>query len=162
MAAVDVILLAVLAASVVLGWWRGLLYEVLSVLAWVAAFVVAQRWALEAAAWLPSSAEWSDPLRYATGFAVLFVATAFAGGLAAWLVRQGTQAVGLRPIDRVLGGVFGVLRGVLLLMAATLLVQLTPWVDSPAWREAWGPRWLGQGLQAVKVLVPAPVAVYFP
>ncbi len=161
MAAVDVILLAVLAASVVLGCWRGLLYEVLSVLAWVVAFVVAQRWASEAAAWLPS-ADWSDPLRHAAGFVVLFVATAFAGGLVAWWVRQGVQSIGLRPIDRVLGGVFGVLRGVLLLMAATLLVHLSPWKDSLAWREAQGPQWLGQGLQVIKALVPAPMAAYFP
>ncbi|MGQ9725040.1 MAG: CvpA family protein [Tepidimonas sp.] len=161
MAALDVILLAVLGASVALGLWRGLLYEVLSVLVWVVAFFVAQRWALEAAAWLPL-AHWSDPWRYAAGFALVFVATAFAGGLLAWLARLGAQSVGLRSIDRVLGGVFGLLRGVLILMAVALLVHLTPWVDSPAWREAEGPRWLGRGLGAVKVLVPAQVAVYFP
>lgn len=161
MAAVDVILLAVLGASVVLGIWRGLVYEVLSVLAWVAAFVIAQRWALEAAAWLPLDG-WSEPLRYAAGFVVVFIATAFASGLLAWLAQLGTRSIGLRPIDRVLGGVFGVVRGVLILLAVALVVHMTPWVDSPAWRDAVGPGWLANGLAVVKFWVPAPVAAYFP
>lgn len=161
MAAVDVMLLTVLAASVGLGLWRGLLYEVLSVLAWLAAFVVAHRWALEAAAWLPVS-DWGEPLRYAAGFAVLFVLTAFAGGALATLAREGAQAVGLRPVDRALGGLFGVLRGAVLLLAAALLVWQTPWADAAAWREAQGPRWLERALGVLKPLVPDPVAVYFP
>lgn len=161
MAAVDVILLAVLGASVVLGLWRGLVYEVLSVLAWVVAFFVAQRWALDVAAWLPLSG-WGDPLRYAAGFATAFIVTAFAGGLLAWLAQRGAESMGLRPIDRLLGGVFGAVRGVLLLLAAALLVHMTPWADSAPWRDAVGPRWLEAGLGVVKVLVPAPVAVYFP
>ncbi|MCX7692048.1 CvpA family protein [Tepidimonas taiwanensis] len=161
MAVVDVILLAVLAASVLLGVWRGLLYEVLSVLAWVVAFVVAQRWALAVAGWLPLQG-WSDPLRYGAGFALTFVVVAFVGGWVAALARRGAEATGVRPVDRVLGGVFGLLRGGLILAGVALLVHQTPWADSAAWREAVGPRWLTQGLLAVKVLVPAEVAVYFP
>lgn len=161
MAALDVILAAVLAVSVLLGLWRGLLYEALSLLTWIAAYMVAQRWAGDAAERLPL-ADWSDPLRYAAGFVVLFVVALFAGGLLAWLVRLTARSVGLRPMDRVLGAAFGAVRGVLILMATALLVQHTPWVDSPVWREAAGPRWLDYGLAAVKGLVPARLAVYFP
>ena len=161
MAAVDVILLAVLVASVGLGLWRGLLYEVLSVLGWLAAFVVAYHGAPTVAAWLPMS-DWGEPLRYAAGFAVLLVLTAFAGGALASLARRGAQAAGLRPVDRALGGLFGVARGVLLLLAAALLVWQTPWADSAPWREAQGPRWLERALAGFKPLVPDSVAVYFP
>ena len=41
----DWILLGVLLASMVVGLWRGLVYEVLSLAGWVAAFFVAQWWA---------------------------------------------------------------------------------------------------------------------
>ncbi|MEW6694771.1 Colicin V production protein [Tepidimonas thermarum] len=161
MATVDIVLLVVLGASVVIGLWRGLLYEVLSVLGWIVAFVVAQRWALQAADSLPL-AHAAAPLRYAAGFAVLFVLTAFVAGWVAWLAQRGAQLVGLRPVDRALGGLFGLVRGVVLLLAAALLIRLTPWADSAAWREAVGPRWLGQGLQVVKGLAPPAVAAYFP
>lgn len=161
MTPVDVALSCVLGASIVLGLWRGLLYEVLALLAWVAAYFVARQWANPVAQWLPL-AGWEEPWRWLLAFAGLFIATVFAGGLLAWAAQRGAQAVGLRPIDRTLGALFGAARGVLLLLALAAALQWTPWADHPQWEQAQGPRWLGQGLQAVKVLVPAPVAVYFP
>ena len=50
---VDILLALVLLVSIVIGAWRGLLYEVLSVLGWVAAFFLAQWLAVDAAGWLP-------------------------------------------------------------------------------------------------------------
>ena len=52
-APVDILLLLVLLVSVVVGAWRGLLYEVLSLMGWVAAFLVAQWQAVAMGAWLP-------------------------------------------------------------------------------------------------------------
>jgi membrane protein required for colicin V production len=53
MASTDWILLAVLAASLLLGVWRGLVYEVLSVIGWIAAFLLAQWFAPDVAEKLP-------------------------------------------------------------------------------------------------------------
>jgi len=109
-ATVDIVLLIVLLASVVIGAWRGLLYEVLSVLGWVAAFVLAQWLAVDAAEWLPLKGA-SEPLRYAAGFAVVFVAVAFAAGFLAWLVKKRVESVGHRPVDRTPGAPFGLVPG---------------------------------------------------
>ena len=84
MAALDWVFLAVLAGSLLLGAWRGLVYEVLSVLGWIAAFVVAQWLAGDVAQKLPMGNA-SDAVRYAAAFAVGFIATVFAAGLFAWL-----------------------------------------------------------------------------
>ena len=81
MAALDWVFLAVLAASFVVGAWRGLVYEVLSVLSWVAAFVVAQWLAPDAAALLPVQRA-PEAGRYAVGFVAVFIVVVFAGGLA--------------------------------------------------------------------------------
>lgn len=161
MTPVDVLLLAVLALSVLIGLWRGLLYEVVSAAGWVAAFIVAQHGALAVAQMLPLQG-WSEPLRYAAGFALLFVAVALAGGLLAWLLQRAAAAVGLRPVDRVLGGMFGALRGVVVLLGLALLWRQTPWADAPAWRASVGAGWLEQGLLAARAFVPPEVAVYFP
>ena len=66
MATLDWVFLAVLLVSLALGAWRGLVYEVLSVLGWIAAFVVAQWLAPDAAAWLPMGSA-GNGLRYAAG-----------------------------------------------------------------------------------------------
>ena len=88
MAPIDWTFLAVLLASMLIGAWRGLVYELLSLTAWVVAFFAAQWGAAEMAAWLPL-AQWQDSVRYAVGFAVVFVLVMFACSLLAWLVKKG-------------------------------------------------------------------------
>lgn len=160
-AAVDVVLLVVLLGSVIVGAWRGLLYEVLSVLGWVAAFLCAQWLAIDVANRLPMQGA-AEPLRYAAGFAIVFVAVAFAGGLLAWLVKKLVESVGLRPVDRTLGALFGLLRGALVLLAATVVVVMTPLRESEAWRESVGAHALGSTLHSLRPLLPEPLVTYIP
>jgi len=148
-------------ASVVLGIWRGLVFEVLSVAGWVCAFFVAQWYAEDAAAWLPLK-DAAEPLRYAAGFALLFVAVAFASAFLAWLIKKGIEKVGLRPVDRALGAAFGLLRGVVILLAAALVLNMTPWKDDPAWRASAGADVLDTGLHVLKGAMPESMAQYFP
>ena len=77
MAPIDWTFLAVLLVSMLIGAWRGLVYELLSLAAWVVAFFAAQWGAAEMADWLPL-AQWQDSVRYAVGFAVVFVLVMFA------------------------------------------------------------------------------------
>ena len=79
MAILDWVFIAVLVASLMLGAWRGLVYEVLSVMSWIAAFVLAQWLAPDVASRLPMGSA-AEPVRYAAGFVVVLVAAAFAGG----------------------------------------------------------------------------------
>ena len=123
MPTVDWIFLAVLLVSLVVGAWRGLVFEVLSVLSWAAAFVLAQWFAPDVAAHLSMSGA-GEPIRYAAGFVIVFVASIFAGGLVAFLLKKLVAAVGLRPADRMLGAGFGLVRGVLLLLAVTVALAL--------------------------------------
>jgi membrane protein required for colicin V production len=95
------------AGLLVAGAWRGLVYEVLSLLGWLVAFVVARTWAQEVAVWLPLDG-WDMQLRYAAGFVLLLVGSMFAWGVISWLSKQLIEAVGLRPVDRTLGALFGV------------------------------------------------------
>ena len=161
MSSIDVLLIVVLLASLLLGIWRGLVFEVLSVAGWVAAFFAAQWYAAPVAAWLPLG-ETAEPLRYAVGFVLVFVAVAFVAGFLAWLVKKGIEKVGLRPVDRTLGGAFGVLRGVVLLLAVALVVNMTPIKDESVWQQSQGVQWLNGGLQGIKGMVPATFAQYFP
>ena len=154
---VDGVLLFILVLSAIVGMWRGLVYEVLSVMAWVVAFVLAQHYAGRVAEWLPMGSA-SPGLRTAAGFAVVFVASAFAGGFLAWAVKKMVAAVGLRPIDRVLGGAFGLLRGAVVLLAVAVVVGMTPLQSQPGWQSSSLARVLVSSLHALKPLLPEPVA----
>ena len=152
-------LLTVLLLSVLLGAWRGLVYEVLSVASWVAAFVLAQAYADEVALVLPLDGL-SPPLQLAAGFLVVFIAVAFAGGLLAWLVKKLVASVGLRPVDRILGSAFGLARGVVMLLALAVVVSMSPLRDAPWWQGSVVADLLVATLHAIKPLLPEPVARY--
>jgi membrane protein required for colicin V production len=158
---IDWTLLAVLLLSALLGVWRGLVYEVMSVAAWVAAFVLAQAYASQAAAWLPLQG-FTVPLQLAAGFAVVFMVSAFVGGLVAWLVRHVVESVGLRPVDRVLGAAFGLLRGLLILLGVAVVVSMTPLQQHNGWQASRGAGLLSATLHHIKPLLPTPVARYLP
>lgn len=159
MAAVDWILLGVLLFSMALGAWRGLVYEVLSVLGWVVSFFAAQWFAPQVAARLPLQSA-SEPVRYAAAFVLVFIAAVFAAGLLAFLLKKLVDAIGLRPVDRTLGAAFGLLRGLILLLAATVVMDMTALKSSDWWRESKGAAVLTATLKGLKPVLPAQFARY--
>lgn len=161
MAALDWIFATVLLLSVLLGAWRGLVFEVLSVLSWIAAFVLAQWLALDVANYLPMGGS-SEMVRYGAGFLLVFIATVLLGGLMAALLKKLMSSVGLRPVDRVLGAGFGALRGVLLLLLATVLAAMTPFKSSPAWHESIGVAMSLSVMQNIKPALPSELVKYLP
>ncbi len=161
MPAVDWIFLAVLLVSLLLGAWRGLTYEVLSLVAWVAAFVVAEGMSPAVAQRLPMQGA-SDVMRYAVGFALVFVVAVMIGGLVAALSQKLMTTVGLRPVDRMLGAAFGWLRGVFVLLLVTALVAMTPFKSSPAWQESMGVSLSLNAIKALKPALPREMSKYLP
>jgi membrane protein required for colicin V production len=159
LAALDWIILAILLLSMALGAWRGLVYEVLSVLGWFAAFIIAQLYAATVGNMLPMSGA-TDSLRYAAGFIITFIASAFAAGLLAWLAKKLIETVGLRPVDRTLGAFFGLIRGAVILLAATTAVLMTPLRDGDWWKQSVGATFLSATLKAIKPILPNEVGQY--
>jgi membrane protein required for colicin V production len=161
MVPLDWVFLAVLAASFVLGAWRGLVYEVLSVISWVAAFVVAQWLAPDAAAWLPVDRA-PEAGRYAVGFVAVFLAVVFTGGLLAWLTKKLVDSVGLRPIDRTLGAGFGLIRGAVLLLVLAIVVNMSPARRHAWWTESQGAALSLETLKGLKPVLPERFGRYLP
>ena len=161
MATLDWVVVVLLAASVLLGFWRGLVYEVLSVLNWVAAFVLAQWLAPRAAELMPFSHA-GESIRYAAGFVVVFIGALFAGGLLAWLVKKLVAAIGLAPVDRALGGIFGLVRGTVAVLALAVVVHLAGFRDSGWWTESMTAGVATAALRGLKPVVPERFGTYFP
>ena len=161
MAALDWVFLTVLAASLLIGAWRGLVFELLSLAGWVVAFFAAQWFADAAGAWLPmgeADAAW----RHVAGFVVVFVAAVFACGLLAWLLKKLVDAVGLRPADRALGALFGVLRGGLGLLAVAAVAAWTPLHEADWWQQSQVAPWMVQMLQGLRPALPEEFGRHLP
>ncbi|OYU43532.1 MAG: colicin V synthesis protein [Burkholderiales bacterium PBB4] len=161
MVVVDWIFLGTLLVSMLVGAWRGLVFEMISVGSWIAAFVLAQWFAPAVAHWLPISSD-NEALRYGLGFLMVFVGTIFAGGLIAFVVKKLLAAVGLSPADRMLGAIFGVVRGIVILLALTLIAGMTPLKSSPWWQEAQGTQLAGRALHGLKPVLPEDFGKYIP
>jgi len=158
----DGLLCAVLLLSMLVGAWRGLVYELMSLAAWVAAFVLAQWLAQDVALWLPFLQGVAAQVQYAAAFVLVFVAALVLASLLSWLLRKLVESVGLRPVDRALGAVFGLARGVLLLLVVTVVVQLLGLTHKPWWHEAQGPVWLDVLLNGLKPVLPEALRAYLP
>ncbi|MDT3736151.1 MAG: CvpA family protein [Denitratisoma sp.] len=153
----DYAVVAIVVASVLLGAWRGLVSEVLALVAWVAALLAGRELSPGMA---PVFSEWlKEPaLQYAAAFAVIVVAVLVAVALTRLALSKLLRAIGLGPLDRFLGSVFGVARGVLVVLLCVLVGGLTMLPQQAWWRQAWLAPPLETAVLASKPWLPAAVA----
>ena len=161
LAGVDWALLAVLAFSVLVGLVRGLVFELMSLVGWAVAYVAAQVFSPRLAAHVPIGTPGS-PLHQGAAFVVTFIGVLIAWALLARLLRMVIRATPLTLMDRLLGAVFGLLRGGLLLVVLATVLAFTPAVRSQAWTDSKGAAWLGLGLGWIKPLLPPEVVRHLP
>jgi membrane protein required for colicin V production len=132
---------------------------VLSVLGWAVSFFAAQWFAPSVAAMLPLQSA-SEPVRYAVAFVLVFIGVLVVCSLLTVAIKKLVQAVGLRPIDRTLGAGFGILRGLILLLAATVVMNMTALKTSSWWQESKGAAVLNGALITIKPMLPEQFAKY--
>lgn len=154
---VDWALLALVAVSMLVGVVRGLAYEVMSLMGWVVAYVAAPALSPLVSPALPVGRTGSG-LNAAAAFVAVFVATLLVWSLLSWLIRQLVKASPLNPLDRALGALFGVLRGILAALVLATAVQMTPLYETPAWQASRAAEGLDLLLAGLKPLLPEPVS----
>lgn len=131
---VDYIIIGVVLVSALVGIVRGFFREAVSIATWLVAIWVVYAYAGSAAEMLVSKVE-SPVVRLLVAGAALFIAVLLLGALLGYLVALMVQSTGLSGTDRVLGMVFGGVRGIILLaLLLVLAVGLLP-VEEEAW---WG------------------------
>ena len=157
MTAFDYAVLAVMAASVLLGLWRGVVSEILALAAWVVAFFVARAEAAAVANWLAQQI--AEPgMRLAAAYVLIFVGVLLVFTLARMLISLMLKAAGLGLLDRLLGAAFGVLRGIVVVLVAVLVAGMTPLPRADGWRDAVLAPPLETAVLAAKPWLPADAA----
>lgn len=158
---VDLVLVLALVLSMIVGVWRGFVFEVMALAGWVAAFFVAQLFGGELGRMLPIGTP-GDAINHAVGIALAFFGTLIGWGLLSRLVRMLVRATPLSGVDRVLGAAFGVLRAVVLWLVIATVVLMTPAGRGPAWQRSFMGPWLTNLLMTMRPLLPAEVLRHLP
>lgn len=132
---VDYSFLVIIAISVVISIWRGFTKEALSLAGWIIAFWIAMVFAADLGHLLDSYI--SEPsMRLAVGFAILFLATLLLAALVNHLASELIKKTGLSGTDRMIGVLFGVGRGVLVIAVLVLIGGLTPLPQDSWWQQS--------------------------
>ena len=131
----DYAVLSILLISIIVSVLRGLVREILSLFGWVAAFVVASLFASEAAAGLPSVIG-LPILRFIVAFLLLLLGGALVMALVNWGILRAIAAAGLDLADRGLGGLFGLARGLVIIVALVMVGGMTRLPHMELWKNA--------------------------
>lgn len=131
----DLAAITVIVVSAGWGVWRGFTREVLSLAGWIVAFIAANSVGGALGDMLPSSLAGPEA-RVLIGFIAVFVVTLIAAAVVGMLLSKFLKAAGLSGVDRTLGGIFGLARGVVILLAFTIVAGLTPLPRQPLWKES--------------------------
>lgn len=135
MAVIDWVILAVLAVSALISLKRGFVREALSLATWVIAFIVARLFSGNLATLLEGMVE-TNSLRWIIAFAILFAGTIVIGAMLNHLLSEVVRVTGLTGTDRVFGMVFGLIRGLIILVAIVYGLQFTLVPQDAWWQES--------------------------
>ena len=131
----DYLVLFVLFCSILLSMFNGLVKEILSLCAWVAAFLVANAYGDPLAKLLPESVS-GETMRLIVAYLALFIGVRLLMLLLSKVLEGLIKAGGLTVADRGLGGVFGLAKGIVIVLAGVLLCGMTAIPQQPLWRNA--------------------------
>jgi membrane protein required for colicin V production len=131
----DYVILGIIVISALVGLVRGFIEEAFSLAVWVTAFLVAFQYSGALALQLEGHIELPSA-RTSLAFAGIFLSVLLVGGLLTFLVGKLVEKTGLSGTDRMLGGVFGGVRGLVLVLFLMLVAGLTPVTQDPWWQQS--------------------------
>jgi membrane protein required for colicin V production len=158
--AFDYAALAVIGLSALRGAWRGLLAEVFGLIGWVAAFFVASRYVGVLVPYIPANWPGGALTQWLLAFAAVMVGVVLVAGIVSALISRLVAASGLDGVDRSLGMMFGVVRGILLVLVLVVLAGLTDLPKQEFWRNALLRPYAVEGVHELKPLLPEALAQY--
>ena len=137
--ALDILIAIPLLWGLFRGVFKGLITEMMAILAIILGVVGARTWGMLLAAWLTQHTTWALPVCQALAYVGIFLGITIALSLLAMILSKLFKAIHLDGINRILGGLFGLLKWGLLIMVIVFCIHLLDmqfhflpenWVDS--------------------------------
>ena len=132
---VDFVIPAIILISALFSIMRGFIREAISLFGWIAAFWIALRFANSLAEMFLSSIS-IPSLRIVIAFTILFVLTLMLSALINHLLGYLVKRTGLTGTDRMIGMLFGIARGGVVVSILVLLAGFTTLPEDPWWKES--------------------------
>lgn len=151
----DFVVIGILLLSLLFGLWRGLVHEVMALLGWPLAFVLSKLFAGNIAPLLPLKQE---AARIAVSYALVFIAVLIVWGVLARMLSKLLKATGSDWPDRLMGGLFGLVRGGLVVLVLVWLAGLTNFPRQSFWRDAMMSKTLEDAASLTKAWLPDNIA----
>jgi membrane protein required for colicin V production len=153
----DYLVLFVLICSVVISVLRGLVKEVLSLLGWIVALVVANAYSESLAVLLPDVIP-GNVTRLIVAFIALFIGVRLLMALLTMALEEFIKATGLTVADRGLGSLFGLARGAVIVLTIVLICGMTALPQQPFWKDALFSPYAETAARSVKPFLPGDLA----
>ena len=158
MTAFDYVVIAIVSASMALGVWRGVVGEIIALAAWVLAFVAARWWGSEVAQVVFSGLITDPALRIVAAWVTVFIAVLVLMALLRLAVHGMLKALGLSLTDRLLGVIFGLARGLLIVLVVVAVGGMMSMAKEKWWSDAYFSAPLETAVLAGKPWLPPEVA----
>jgi membrane protein required for colicin V production len=149
----DLALIAIVALSTLFAFARGIVRELIALATWVAALVAAFVYAGTVAGWF-SGLDMSAAAKHVLAFALILIVVLVAGALVARTLSGAVKAIGLGFVDRLLGAVFGAVRGFAVVVLFALVAGVTTLPKLDWWQNAMLGRPLADAALAFKPYLP--------
>lgn len=156
----DILLVAIIVASTLLALVHGFIKEIISIVAWVLGVGFALLFTNIVGHWLPENLFGFPHLRYVVAFVGILIVVLLAGATLSALLKSGAKAIGLGALDRVMGGLFGVARGVLIAMVLVLVISSTTYAREAWYQQSMMVPHLRIGAELVRAQLPSDWAMY--
>ena len=130
----DYAVLGTVGLSVLLAVFRGAVKEIAALAGWAAAVILSGLFAQDLVRWMPATL--APTLRVVIAYLAIFLGVLLLSGLAGMLLAKLFRAAGLGFTDRVVGALFGLVRGMLIVFVGVMLAGLTSLPKEPFWRQA--------------------------
>jgi membrane protein required for colicin V production len=159
MTAFDYAVIVVLLLSAGLGIWRGFVYEIFALGAWITGIVCAVVFGPKVAAWIHVAID--DWLKIIAAYALVFVCVFVLVGIVGFVLTKMIRAVGLSPVDRGLGAVFGIVRGLLIVTIAVFVLSFSGLRDADWWQNSASARPFEAMASVLRYRLPDSVTKHF-
>ncbi len=132
---VDYLIIVIVLMSAVIGLIRGFIKEAFALFTWIVAIGIGLHYSRDFAVLMRSVISYPSA-RIATAFILLFFMTLVLGSLISFILNQLIEKTGLTGTDRLLGMVFGIIRGAVLVAVLVMLAGVTPLPEDPWWKQS--------------------------
>ena len=149
----DLIVLAVIALSVLFAFARGVVREIIALAAWIVGFVAALRFSGTVSELFAGLAI-APAARHILAFVLILLVVLIAGAFVAWMIRSAVRAIGLGFVDRLMGAVFGLARGVILAVVFAIIAGLTTLPRHDWWQNSFCGPLLAESAMALRPYLP--------